>query len=121
MFASIIEKHFTDRVDRTGPDIKWSMTPKEAKELLAFAKDINKMKEGKKEALAEELEVSEKLFNTVVTRRAIRKGSCLTKDDLTTKGPNQSGIPAEDLYKVVWKKAKKDFPADYHLEWEDLA
>ena len=114
--ASIVEKHFTDR-----PDIKWSMTPKEAKELLAFAKDINKMKEGKKEALAEELEVSEKLFNTVVTTRSIRKGSCLTKDDLTTKGPNQSGIPAEDLYKVVWKKAKKDFPADYHLEWEDLA
>lgn len=119
--ASIVEKHFTDRTDRTGPDIKWSMTPKEAKELLAFAKDINKMKEGKKEALAEELEVSEKLFNTVVTTRSIRKGSCLTKDDLTTKGPNQSGIPAEDLYKVVWKKAKKDFPADYHLEWEDLA
>lgn len=60
------------------------------------------------------------LFNTVVTTRPVRKGSSLTKEDLTTKGPNKSGIPAEDLYKVVWKKAKKDFPANYHLQWEDL-
>ena len=31
--ASIIEKHFTDRKDRPGSDIEWSMTAEEAKDL----------------------------------------------------------------------------------------
>lgn len=118
--ASIIERHFTDTKSRTGKDIRWSMTPKEAEELIAYAKEVNKMKSGKKEALEEEKEVIENLFNTVVTKRPIRKGSCLTKDDLTTKGPNKSGIPAENLYKVLWKKATRDLDSNYHLQWEDI-
>lgn len=118
--ASIIERHFTDTKARKGIDIPWSMTPDEAKELIDFSKDIQKMKIGRKEPLEEEKEVIEMLFNTVVTKRPVRKGSIITRDDLTTKGPNKSGIPAEDLYKVVWKKAVKNLEANYHLQWEDI-
>ncbi len=117
--ASIIERHFTDRKDRPGKDIPWSMTPEEAKELISYSKDILKMKQGKKQALQEENEFKELTF-TVVTKRPIRKGSIITRDDLTTKGPNKSGIPAEDLYKVVWKKAAKDIKENHHLQWEDI-
>ena len=78
------------------------------------------MKQGKKEALKEEKEFMEMTFQTVVTKRAIRKGSILTKEDLTVKGPNTSGIPAEDLYKVIWKKATRNIEANTHLEWEDI-
>ncbi|MGN1329942.1 MAG: N-acetylneuraminate synthase family protein [Clostridia bacterium] len=118
--ASIIERHFTDTRKRKGNDIPWSMTPSEAKELVEFANTINKMKAGKKEQLAEEKEIIEKNCFTVVTSRSIRKGSSITKEDLTTKGPNKSGIPAEDLYKVIWKKAVKNLDANYHLQWEDI-
>lgn len=117
--ASIIERHFTDRKDRPGKDIPWSMTPEEAKELISYSKDILKMKQGKKQALQEEDEFKELTF-TVVTKRPIRKGSIITRDDLTTKGPNKKGIPAEDLYKVVWKKATKDIKENHHLQWEDI-
>ncbi len=120
MGASIIERHFTDSKEREGTDIPWSMTSDEAKELVEFAKCINKMKIGKKERLEEEKNVAEMTFNTVVTKRPVRKGSTLTKDDLTTKGPNKLGIPAEDLYKVIWKKTLKDLDANYHLQWEDI-
>lgn len=118
--ASIIERHFTDRKNRKGNDIPWSMTPEEAKQLLSFAKDIHKMMPGKKEPIEEEKEIIEMTFNTVVTKRPIRKGSILTKEDLTTKGPNKLGIPAEDLYKVLWKKVSRDLEENYHLQWEDL-
>ena len=40
--ASIIERHFTDRKDRIGKDIPWSMTPEEAKLLLNYSKDIRR-------------------------------------------------------------------------------
>ena len=96
------------------------MTPEEARQLLSFAKDIHKMMPGKKEPIEEEKEVIEMTFNTVVTKRPIRKGSILTKDDLTTKGPNKLGIPAEDLYKVLWKKVSRDLAANYHLQWDDI-
>ena len=118
--ASIIERHFTDKKNRKGSDIPWSMTPEEAKQLLSFARDIHKMMPGKKEPIEEEKEVIEMTFNTVVTKRPIRKGSILTKEDLTTKGPNKLGIPAEDLYKVLWKKVSRDLAANYHLQWEDI-
>lgn len=118
--ASIIERHFTDRKDRKGKDIAWSMTPEEAKELIDYSKDIRKMKKGKKQALKEEKEIIEITFKTVVTKRPIRKGSTITRDDLTTKGPNKSGIPAKELYKVVWKKAAKDIAENHHMQWEDI-
>ncbi len=119
--ASIIEKHFTDSKQRKGSDIEWSMTPAEATELCDYAKNIRKMQQGKKEPLEEEKEFMEKTFQTVVTTRPIRKGSVLTRDDLTVKGPNTSGIPAEDLYKVVWKKAVRNIGANAHLQWEDIS
>ncbi len=118
--ASIIEKHFTDSKQRKGSDIEWSMTPEEAKELCDYAKNIRKIMQGKKEALEEEKEFIEKIFQTVVTKRAIRKGSVITKDDLTVKGPNTTGIPAEDLYKVIWKKAIRNIEPNTHLQWGDI-
>ncbi len=118
--ASIIERHFTDRKDRKGSDMEWSMTPQEAKELCDYAKNIRKMQQGKKEALEEEKEFIEKTFQTVVTKRSIRKDSVITKDDLTVKGPNTTGIPAEDLYKILWKKAVRNIEPNTHLEWGDI-
>ena len=51
--ASILERHFTDRMDRTGPDIINSMDPIAMKELIIGAAEIAKMRGGKKEAAAE--------------------------------------------------------------------
>lgn len=118
--ASIIERHFIDDKRRKGHDVEWSMTPEEAKELVNYAKVIRKMEIGSKKPLDEEKEMIEMTFNTVVAKRLIRKDSTITKDDLTTKGPNKFGIPAEDLYKVVWKKATRDIQENEHLQWEDI-
>ncbi len=120
MGVSIVEKHFTDTRDRIDQDVEWSMTRQECSELISFAKQINDMKKGDKVPLEEEKEQMEMYFNTIVTKRKIRKGSAITKEDITTKSPNKLGIKAQDMYRVLWKKAKRDLEPNYHLEWEDI-
>lgn len=121
--ASIVERHFTDQKDRPGKEIAWSMDANEAKELVAYSKIINKMKAGKKEVLQEEIEEfgdKKEKINALVTAKRLIRNSTITKADLTTKTILGQGIPAEELYKVIWKKSKKDLPADYVLKWEDI-
>ena len=57
--ASVVERHFTDKKDRQGPDIVCSMDERELGELLAAARDIKQMLGGKKEAAEEEQEEDE--------------------------------------------------------------
>lgn len=47
--ASILERHFTDKKDRSGPDIVCSMETKELNELIEGTKEIQQMRGGKKQ------------------------------------------------------------------------
>lgn len=121
--ASIVERHFTDKKDRPGKEIAWSMDADEAKELVAFSKMIRKMEKGKKEILKEEIEEfkgKKKMRNVLVTTKRLIKNSTITKADLTTKAIAGEGISAEDLYKVIWKKVVKDLPPEYVLTKDDI-
>ena len=121
--ASIVERHFTDNKARVGKEIAWSMDPDEAKELVGFSKAINKMKKGTIEFSEEEIkqmrENKKKKQHVLVTTKRILKNSTITKADLTSKTVDGEGIPAEELYKVIWKKCIKDLPADYIIKAED--
>jgi N-acetylneuraminate synthase len=52
--ASILERHFTDSMDRNDPDIVNSMDPEALKELIIGSIELAKMRGGKKEAAKEE-------------------------------------------------------------------
>lgn len=119
--VSIIEKHFTDSKRRIDQDTEWAMTKSEAIELISFSREIDDMKKGEKNnILEEEKDVMDMYFNTIVTTRKIRKGSIITREKITTKGPNKIGIKAEDMHKILWKKANKDIEENSHIEWEDI-
>ena len=121
--ASIVERHFTDKKDRHGKEIAWSMDEEEAKALVAYSKVINKMQIGKKEKLQEEIDEfnnKKKKINVLVTTKRLLKNSSITKADITTKTITGKGIPAEELYRVMWKKSINDLPPDYILKWEDI-
>lgn len=122
--ASIVERHFTDSKARVGKEIAWSMDKDEAKELVAFSKVIDKMKRGRKVPLKEEIvepkEMKQKTKHVLVTTKRLLKGLTITKADLTTIEVEGEGIPAEDLYKVIWKKCTKDLPENYVLKEADF-
>ena len=51
------------------------------------------------------------LGKSLATKRAIKSGTKITKDDLITKGP-ATGISANKFYEVLGKKILKDKESD---------
>ena len=118
--ASILERHFTDRMDRIGPDIINSMDPIGLKELITGAAEIAKMRGGKKEAAVEEKVTIDFAFATVVAIKDIKKGDKFTKENLWVKRPGTGEILAEEYNEIIGKVAANDVQDDSHLTWKDI-
>ena len=118
--ASILERHFTDSMDRDGPDIVNSMDPEALSELIIGSIELAKMRGGKKEAAKEEQVTIDFAFATVVSIKNIKKGNPLTKENVWVKRPGTGEILAEDYKKVLGMHASVDIPNDKHIQWSDI-
>lgn len=113
--AKIVERHFTDRMDRIGPDIACSMDEEALKFLLEAAKEVPLMLGGSKEPAKEEQVTIDFAFSTLVTIKDIKKGEIFTLDNLWAKRPGIGTMLAEKLPEVIGKCALCDIPRDTHL------
>lgn len=113
--ATVVERHFTDHRNRTGPDLICSMDEAECKELLRAAINVPKMCGGVKEALPEEQVTIDFAFATVVTIRPIAKGDVFTKDNLWVKRPGTGAIKADRYADILGKRAAEDIGCDVPL------
>lgn len=113
--AKILERHFTDKMDRNGPDIVCSMDEQACRELIQASKEVTLMLGGKKKALAEEQVTIDFAFATVVTIKPIKKGEEFTRDNLWVKRPGTGEILAEEYEGILGKKAKCDIETDTQL------
>lgn len=118
--ASILERHFTDRMDRIGPDIVCSMDEDNLRELIISANEIALMRGGKKEALKDEQVTIDFAFATVVSIKNIKKGEMLTKDNIWAKRPGTGKIRAEKYNELLGMKARVDIPENTHLDYSML-
>jgi len=118
--ANILERHFTDRMDRKGPDIVCSMDPIHLKELIIGSKEIASMRGGKKEAAEEEQPTIDFAFATVVTIKPIKKGEIFTKDNIWIKRPGTGEILADKYNDLLNKKSLRDILIDKHLLKSDV-
>ena len=118
--ASILERHFTDRMDRSGPDIINSMDPIALKELIIGSEEIAKMRGGKKEAAKEEQVTIDFAFATVVTIKPIKKGEKLTKENIWVKRPGTGEIKADKYNDILGNIINRNIEIDEHLSWEDI-
>jgi sialic acid synthase SpsE len=116
--ASILERHFTDSMNRSGPDIVNSMDPAALKELISNSKELAKMRGGKKEAASEEKVTIDFAFATVVSIKNIKKGEILTKENIWVKRPGTGEIKAEFYKSLLGKRVNRDIDNDHHLAWE---
>ena len=119
--ACILERHFTDRMDRPGPDIVNSMDPIRLKELIIGSEEIFQMRGGNKEATPEEQPTIDFAFATVVTIKDIKKGEPFSKDNLWVKRPGTGEILAEDFENILGRLASTDIASDIHLKTTDIA
>jgi len=118
--ASILERHFTDSMDRPGPDIANSMDPVSLKELIDGSTEIAKMRGGRKEAVKEEQVTIDFAFATVVSISDIKKGEPFTKENIWVKRPGTGEINAESYQGILGKKSLKDIQFDTHIKWSDI-
>jgi len=118
--ASILERHFTDHKQRTGPDIVCSMDENECKELIEGSNLIWQMRGGTKEPAKEEQVTIDFAFATVVTIKSIKKGEKFTKENIWVKRPGTGEILADKYNEVLGKIALNDIDIDEHVKFDDI-
>ena len=112
--ASILERHFTDRMDRVGPDIVCSMDEQRCRELIEAARTLHAELGGTKGPAREEQVTMDFAFATVVSIAPIKAGDLLSKENLWVKRP------AERYEALLGRRARRDIPADTHLADGDV-
>ena len=118
--ASVLERHFTDSMDREGPDIVNSMDPISLKELIDGSADLAKMRGGKKEPAKEEQVTIDFAFATVVSIASIKKGDVFTQENIWVKRPGTGEITAESYQDILGNKSMVDIKCDTHIKWSDI-
>ena len=113
--ASILERHFTDRMDRVGPDIVCSMDEQACRELIQQSRTLHSELGGSKGPAKEEQVTIDFAFATVVTIAAVKAGEPFTMQNLWVKRPGTGKILAERFESILGKKATRDIPSDTHL------
>ncbi len=119
--ASIVERHFTDSMNRQGPDIICSMDTNACKELIDGSNILFQQRGGHKGPAEEEQVTIDFAFATICSIEPIRKGEVFTKENIWVKRPGKGGIPAEKYEEVLGKKANRDIEIDMQLTVDDIS
>ncbi len=118
--ASILERHFTDHMNRTGPDIVCSMDEQACAELIQSSNEIWQMRGGTKQPAKEEQVTIDFAFATVCSIHAIQKGERLSKENIWVKRPGTGKILAENFNDILGKTATRNIENDEQLDWTDF-
>jgi N-acetylneuraminate synthase len=118
--ACVLERHFTDHMDRQGPDIVCSMDVDTCRELIAGSRMLHTELGGSKGPTAEEQVTMDFAFATVVTIAPVRAGDVYTKNNIWVKRPGTGELLADRYEEVLGKCALRDLDADTHLSVADV-
>lgn len=119
--AVLVERHFTDSMERKGPDIENSMDPKSLRELRSETERMFLMRGGSKlTELVEEQGTREFAFATYVATKEIPKGSVITEESITPKRPGTGDFFAKDRRALIGKSAILDIQEGQHILKEHL-
>jgi len=118
--ASILERHFTDKMSRKGPDIECSMDPLALKDLINGSKSIFLSRGGKKEPVDIEAPTIAFAFASVLAIKTIEKGEILTLDNIWLKRPGGGDFNADNFNDLIGKKAKRNIKNGSRLKKDDV-
>lgn len=118
--ACILERHFTDTMQRIGPDIICSMDEETTKELITSSNEIWQMRGGKKQPAEEEQVTIDFAYATVCAISNIKKGEQLTKANIWVKRPGTGKILAEYFDSLLGRKATRTIDNDEQLDFIDF-
>lgn len=120
--ASVIERHFTLSKFHYGPDARFSLEPEEFRRLVEGVRAASNIVRHPvdKDALSRRLAPMKRIFEkSVVSSRAIARGSVIRRSHLALKKPG-TGISPGELRLVVGRTAVKNIPPDVLIRREML-
>jgi N-acetylneuraminate synthase len=117
--GSILERHFTDHMQRMGPDIICSMDEQTCKELIINSAEIALMRGGTKQPAKEEQVTIDFAFATVCSIKPVKKGEVYTKDNIWVKRPGTGAILADKYESILGRIAARDICDDEQLREND--
>lgn len=120
--ASILERHFTDRMDRNGPDIICSMDPKELSNLIYGSKIIYEAnKSENKGPLDAEASTIAFAFASVVAIRDIEVGEVFTEDNIWVMRPGGGDFGVKDYDALLGRAAKEPIMRQHQITKKQVA
>ena len=119
--ASLLERHFTDSMDRKGPDIVCSMDPKALKDLIQGSLEIYKARGGSKGSIKAEAPTMAFAFASVVTIDEIKEGEKFSEENIWVKRPGTGDFLAIDYDNILGKTAKSNIPKGCQLKKADVS
>ena len=118
--ASILERHFTDKMSRIGPDIECSMDPNALKDLIKGSNSIFLSRGGNKGPVDIEAPTIAFAFASVLAIRDIKKDEVLSLDNIWLKRPGGGDFNAENFEDLIGKKAKRDIKMGLRITKVDV-
>lgn len=119
--ASILERHFTDRMDRPGPDIVCSMDPAALSALIRGSRDLFAARGGEKGPVDAEAPTIAFAFASVVVTRDIVPGEVLSEDNLWVRRPGGGDFSAVDYDRLLGRTVTCALRRGERLKRADLA
>ena len=118
--ASILERHFTDTMDRVGPDIICSMDEESCAELIEGSRIIATQRGGKKGPVKEEQVTINFAFASICSIKSIKKGEVFSEDNLWVKRPGTGEILPDEYEKILGKRATRNIDKDVQIKRKDI-
>jgi len=118
--ASILERHFTDSMDRNGPDISCSMDPVALSSLLKGSDIIFKARGEDKGPLEEEEKTIAFAFASIVAIKDIQAGEIFSEQNIWVKRPGNGDFSSNDYEHILGKVSKNQIFKGNQLKKKDI-
>lgn len=118
--ASILERHFTDHMNRPGPDIVCSMDPVALSELMAGSRIIFAARGGEKAPVEAEAPTIAFAFASVVAIEDIEPGQVLSERNIWLKRPGGGDFSVLDYDALLGKIATSSISRGFQIKRCDI-
>ena len=118
--ASLLERHFTDRMDRPGPDIICSMDPIALRELIEGSNIIFAARGGEKGPVEAEAPTIAFAFASVVAIHDIAPGQKLTEENIWVKRPGGGDFTVLDYELLLGMTAATSIRRGFQIKKTDV-
>ena len=118
--ASILERHFTDSRERSGPDISCSMTGEELSELTLAVRTVHSALGSGKKPIAEETPTIAFALASVATVAPIKAGEMFTEQNIFPMRPSGGDFGPGDYESLIGRIAAVDLEPRVQLRLGDV-